>query len=58
MLSDKDKKTLIELISNEQIHMIIKRSELYESEKYKRLEELKVKIKDIESGVRPIYLEN
>jgi len=58
VLSDKDKKTLIELISNEQIHMIIKRSELYESEKYKRLEELKVKIKDIESGVRPIYLEN
>lgn len=47
MLSNKDKKILINLISNEQIHMIICNHEKYESEEYKYLEELKVKIKSI-----------
>lgn len=41
------KKMLIELISNEQIHMIIKDNTRYDSDKYKHLEELKVKIKDM-----------
>ena len=38
---------LLELISNEQIHMIIKDYNRYESDKYKKLEELMVKIKDL-----------
>lgn len=42
-----EKKMMLELIGNEQIHMIIKDHEKYESEKYKSLEELKVKIKDM-----------
>ena len=36
-----------ELICNEQTHMIIKEHTKYESDKYKKLEELKVKIKDM-----------
>lgn len=46
-LSKYDKKIMIELICNEQTHMIIKDHTKYESEKYKKLEELKVKIKDM-----------
>lgn len=46
MLSSKDKKAIIELICNEQTHMIIKNPESYGSSKYQHLEELKVKIKD------------
>ena len=42
-----EKKMLIELICNEQTHMIIKDHTKYESVKYKKLEELKVKIKDM-----------
>ena len=41
-----ERKMLIELISNEQIHMIIKDHTKYDSHKYKKLEMLKVKIKD------------
>ena len=41
-----EKKLLIELICNEQTHMIVKDHTKYESEKYKKLEKLKVKIKD------------
>lgn len=48
-LSKNEKKMLIELISNEQIHMIIKDHTRYESDKYKKLEKLKVKIKDVKS---------
>lgn len=48
MLSKEEKKMLIELICNEQTHMIIKDHTKYESDKYKHLEELKVKIKDFE----------
>ena len=43
----KRKKILIELICNEQTHMIIKDHSKYESTKYKNLEKLKVKIKDM-----------
>lgn len=46
-LSKEEKKLLLELICNEQIHMIIKDNTKYESEKYKCLEELKVKFKDM-----------
>lgn len=47
LFSKEEKKILIELICNEQTHMIIKDHTKYESEKYKKLEELKVKIKDM-----------
>ena len=46
-LNKEGKKVLIELICNEQTHMIIKDHTKYMSEKYKKLEELKVKIKDM-----------
>ena len=46
-LSKHEKKMLIKLISNEQIHMIIKDHTRYDSDKYKELERLKVKIKDV-----------
>lgn len=48
MFNKEEKKLLLELIGNEQIHMIIKDHTKYESDKYKKLEELKVKIKDTE----------
>ena len=47
MINKEEKKILLELICNEQIHMIIKDHTKYESEKYKILEELNVKIKDM-----------
>ena len=50
ILSKDDKKIMIELICNEQTHMIVKDHTKYESEKYKKLEELKVKIKDMWGG--------
>ena len=46
-LNKEEKKMLIELICNKQTHIIIKDHTKYESDKYKKLEELKVKIKDI-----------
>ena len=45
-LTKEEKKMLIELICNEQTHMIVKDHTKYESDKYKKLEKLKVKIKD------------
>ena len=47
ILNKEEKKLLLELICNEQVHMIIKDHKKYESEKYVKLEELKVKIKDL-----------
>ena len=47
-LNKEEKKVLIELICNEQTHMIIKDNTKYDSDKYKKLEELKVKVKDFE----------
>ena len=47
MLSKEEKKLIIELICNEQTRMIVKDHTKYESDKYKKLEELKVKIKDM-----------
>ena len=42
-----EKKLLIEHICNEQTHMIVKDHTKYDSQKYKKLEELKIKIKDM-----------
>lgn len=47
IFNKEERKLLIELICNEQTHMIIKDHTKYESEKYKRLENVKVKIKDM-----------
>ena len=47
ILNKEEKKMLIELICNEQTHMIVKDHTKYDSQKYKKLEELKVKIKDL-----------
>lgn len=46
MFTAKEREALIKLICNEQIHMIIKHPERYDTDDYKVLEELKVKIKD------------
>lgn len=46
-ITKEEKKILIELVSNEQNHMIIKDSNRYKSKKYAALEALKVKIKDM-----------
>ena len=45
-LNKEEKKLLLELICNEQVHMIVKDHTKYDSDKYKKLEELKIKIKD------------
>lgn len=47
MFNKDERKMLIELICNEQTHMIIKDHTKYDSDKYKNLEELKVKVKDL-----------
>lgn len=47
MLSKEERKMIIELICNEQTHMIIKDHTKYNSDKYKKLEVLKIKIKDM-----------
>ena len=46
----KIKKMLIELICDEQTRMIVKDHTKYHSKKYKNLEVLKIKIKEIEVG--------
>lgn len=43
-----ERKMLLELICNEQIHMIIKDNTKYLSDKYKKLEELKAKVNSME----------
>ena len=45
-----DRKLLLELICNEQVHMIIKDNTKYESDKYKKLEELKIKVNAIKTN--------
>ena len=42
-----EKEVLLDLICSKQIHLILKNHKNYENEKYKNLEELKVKIKDM-----------
>lgn len=46
-MTNREKTILIELICNEQTHMIIKNHTKYKSLKYKELEKLKIKIKDM-----------
>lgn len=46
MIKD-DKKLLIELICSKQTRMIVKDHTKYETDRYKHLENLKVKIKDM-----------
>lgn len=46
-LNKEEKRLLLELICNEQTRMIIKDNTKYKSEKYKELEKLKIKVKDI-----------
>ena len=47
ILNKEEKKMIIELICNEQTHMIIKDHTKYDPDKYKKLEVLKIKIKDM-----------
>lgn len=47
MLTKEEKEILVELICDKQNRMIIKDHRKYESKKYKSLEKLKVKIKDM-----------
>lgn len=46
-MTEKEKNMLIELICNEQTYMIRKDHTRYDTDKYKELEALKVKIKDM-----------
>lgn len=47
ILNREEKKLLLEIICDEQIRMIVKDHTRYESDRYNKLEELKVKIKDM-----------
>ena len=47
MFSVNEKKLLIDLICKEQTEIIVEDHSQYDSDRYKALEELKVKIKDI-----------
>ena len=44
IFTENERKMLLELIGNEQIHMLIKNEKKYDSDKYKKLEELKMKV--------------
>lgn len=44
-LTKEQRKLLLTLIGNEQIYMLKKNKKFYDSDKYKQLEELKIKIK-------------
>ena len=46
-MTENEKKLLVELICNEQTHMIVKDHTRYNTDKYKELEALKIKIKDM-----------
>lgn len=47
IFSEKEKDLLLELICFEQLNIVMKDHEQYNSDKYKELEELKVKIKNL-----------
>lgn len=53
MFTDKERELLLKAISNEQISMIVKDHTMYEDNDYKKLEELKIKIKDIPIKIEP-----
>ena len=46
-MTENYKKLLVELICNEQTHMIVKDHTMYDTYEYKELEALKIKIKDM-----------
>ena len=46
-MTEKEKNLLIELICNEQTHMIRKDHTRYDTDEYKELEALKIKIKNM-----------
>jgi len=46
-MTEREKNLIVELICNEQTHMIMKDHTRYDTEKYKELEALKIKIKNI-----------
>lgn len=46
IFTDEERKLILELIGNEQIHMLIKNSNKYVSDKYQKLEKLKIKISE------------
>lgn len=46
-INKREKKMLIELICNEQTRMIVEDNTQYDSDRYKDLETLKIKIKDM-----------
>lgn len=46
-MTEREKNLIVELICNEQTHMIIKDHTRYDTEKYKELEVLKIKIKNL-----------
>lgn len=46
-MTEREKNLIVELICNEQTHMIIKDHTRYDTEKYKELEALKIKIKNL-----------
>ena len=46
-MTENEKKLLVELICNEQTHMIVKDHTSYDTYEYKELEALKVTVKDM-----------
>ena len=47
IFTENERKLLLELIGNEQIHMLIKDDKKYDSDKYKKLEGLKIKVNNL-----------
>ena len=47
-LTQVDRKLLLDLICNEQVRMIVKDCHSYESDRYKKLERLKIAVKDMQ----------
>lgn len=46
-MTENEKRLLVELICNEQTYMIVNDHTRYDTDKYKELEALKIKIKDM-----------
>ena len=49
LLSPKEKELVLALICEKQIHMITNNPRAYMNEEYNKLEQLKVKVKDLET---------
>lgn len=57
-LNKEEKKLILELICNEQIHMIMKDAGKYDSKRYRNLERLKVMIKDSHKEKKQEIIDN